>query len=74
MPIMALTQKESVFLQCARMILANQCPPERKHYLCMSQEDYIEDCTMCWSNYLWGLSTGSIDPYMVKRDVVGAAV
>ncbi len=66
MPVMALTQKESAFLQCAYMILADQCPPERKHYLCMKQEDDTGDCAQCWSNYLYGLGTGNIEPYKLR--------
>lgn len=62
MPGMILTHKEHEFLQCAHMILADQCPPDRKHYLCMKQEDDTGDCTQCWSNYLWGIGTGAIEP------------
>jgi len=68
---MMLTEKESAFLQCAHMILADQCPPDRKHYLCMKQEDDTGDCAQCWSNFLWGIGSDEIKLRKVKRDVVG---
>lgn len=44
------------------MILNDQCPPERKHYLCMQgEDDTARDCTQCWSNYLWGITFGTIE-------------
>ena len=49
---MMLTKKETAFLKCAHMILADLCPPEREHYLCMVSEDCTGDCTQCWINYL----------------------
>lgn len=52
---------EAAFRQCAFMILNDQCPPDRKHYLCMVSEDCTGDCTQCWSNYLWGLTMGTIE-------------
>ena len=60
MPAMILTEKEAAFLKCAHMILADQCPPEREHYLCMVSEDSTGDCAQCWINYLWGIGTGAI--------------
>ncbi len=57
-----ITMKEAAFRQCAFMILNDQCPPDRKHYLCAKEEDgIINDCTQCWSNYLWGLTMGVIE-------------
>ena len=57
-----MTLIEAAFQQCALMILHDECPPERKHYLCMQQEDdSINDCTQCWNNYLWGLTMGTIE-------------
>ncbi len=50
------TKKESALWDCARMILHDQCPPEREHYLCMKAEDDTPDCTLCWDNYLWGVA------------------
>lgn len=52
---------EAAFRQCAFMILHDQCPPDRKHYLCMVSEDCTGDYTQCWSNYLWGLTMGTIE-------------
>ena len=47
-----MTIKEAAFFQCAFMILHDQCPPERKHYLCMTEEDdSVQDCIQCWSRY-----------------------
>lgn len=62
MPPMIMTQKEYAFLECARMILFDQCPPERKHYLCMVSEDCTANCTQCWSDYLWKVGMGTIEP------------
>ncbi len=66
------TKKESALLKCARMILHDQCPPERKYYLCMKEEDDSTcDCTLCWNNYLWGVVSGVIEvPKEEKRAVV----
>ena len=55
-----MTITEAAFFQCANMILHDQCPPERKHYLCMMDDDDALDCTQCWSNYLWGIAMGTI--------------
>lgn len=63
-----MTMKEAAFQQCAFMILADQCPPDRKHYLCAIEEDDTDrDCTQCWSNYLWGLSMGTIELPEMKK-------
>lgn len=71
MPVMMLTQKEHAFMECARMILFDQCPPERKHYLCMVSEDCTADCTQCWSNYLWKVGMGTIElPKSGRRSAI----
>jgi len=63
-----MTITEAAFSQCAFMILFDQCPPDTNHYLCMKEEDdSIVDCTQCWSNYLWGLTMGTIEPYIENR-------
>lgn len=59
--ICRVTKKEVALLDCARMILFDQCPPDNKHYLCMKQEDDTPDCTLCWDNYLWGVIAGKIE-------------
>ena len=57
-----MTMKEAAFFQCAFMILHDQCPPERKHYLCMTEEDdSVQDCIQCWSRYLRDLTMGYIE-------------
>ncbi len=57
-----MTVKEVALQQCALMILNDQCPPDRKHYLCMQgEDDTARDCTQCWSNYLWGITFGTIE-------------
>lgn len=71
MSVAKLNQKECALLQCARMILADQCPPDRKHYLCLVQEDDTGDCTQCWNNFLWGLSVGNVNPCMFRFDNEG---
>lgn len=54
--------KEMVFWECAFMILRDQCPPDRKHYLCMQSEDDADgQCAQCWNNYLWGIMWGAIE-------------
>lgn len=67
-----MTITEAAFFQCAQMILFDQCPPESKYYLCMKDEDdSIRDCTQCWSNYLWGISIGTIKlPRPTRRATV----
>ena len=60
--VCVMTKKESDLHRCALMVLHDQCPPERKHYLCMMQEDDAAlDCAQCWSNYLWGIAAGTIE-------------
>jgi len=60
--IVRMTRKENALRQCARMILHDQCPPERKHYLCMKvEDDSCADCTQCWENYLWDLAAGAVE-------------
>ena len=56
-----MTKKESDLQRCAFMILRDQCPPDRKHYLCMVSEDCTGDCTQCWINYLWAIGEGSAE-------------
>jgi len=56
------------------MILRDECPPDRKHYLCMKQEDDTGDCSLCWSNYLWGIGSDEIKPRREKRDIVGVKI
>lgn len=57
-----MTKKEHALHKCARMILLDQCPPERKYYLCMKvEDDSAVDCTQCWDNYLWGLAAGTVE-------------
>lgn len=61
MACVVMTKKEFDLQQCAHMILFDQCPPDRKHYLCMaSEDDTALDCTQCWDNYLWGVAAGTI--------------
>ena len=63
-----MTMREIAFQQCAFMILNDQCPPDRQHYLCMQGEDDSDrDCTQCWSNYLWGIAMGKIEYSKTER-------
>ena len=65
------TKKESDLQRCAFMILRDQCPPDRKHYLCMKQEDDTGDCTLCWDNYLWGVIAGKSElPKEERRAII----
>lgn len=62
MACIAMTKKERNLHECACMILHDQCPPDRNHYLCMvSEDDTALDCTQCWDNYLWGVVEGTIE-------------
>ena len=67
MPIMSFTVKEAMLYKCAEMILFDECPPERKYYLCMVSEDCTGDCTLCWCNYLMGIGAGTIGPWKAER-------
>ena len=50
--VFRLTKKECDLLDCAHMILQDQCPPDRRYYSCMVSEDCTGDCIMCWYYYL----------------------
>ena len=67
--VLRLTKKECDLLDCARMILQDQCPPDSRHYLCLVSEDCTPDCTLCWINYMEGIAGDIIE--LPKR---GAAV
>lgn len=58
-----MTTAEDAFRQCALMILHDQCPPDRRHYMCMQEEDESIGfcCTQCWSDFLWELTNGTIE-------------
>jgi len=70
MAVMILTEKESALLKCAHMILADQCPPNRKYYLCMVSEDCTGDCTQCWLNYLWDIGADIVKPSRKKKEAI----
>lgn len=59
--VFCLTQKERALLECARMILQDQCPPQNRFYLCMVPEDDTPDCALCWSRYMEGIAGGAIE-------------
>lgn len=59
--VCAMTKKESEIHQCALMILNDQCPPDREHYLCMMGEDESLDCIRCWGDYMQGVAAGKIE-------------
>ena len=59
--VFCLTKKECDLLDCARMILRDECPPDRRHYSCMASEDDTPDCTLCWSNYMDGIAGDIIE-------------
>lgn len=68
-----MTLKEDAFRECALMILNDQCPPDRKHYLCMeSEDDAGGQCAQCWNNYLWGIMRGAIELPLPKGKKVTA--
>lgn len=58
--VVSMTDRERSLFRCAHMILLDQCPPEREHYLCMySEDDTAAECTLCWDNYLWNVVKGT---------------
>lgn len=61
MACIAMTKSSFSLYQCAKMILRDQCPPDRKHYLCMVSEDDTGDCATCWDKYLYGVAAGAIE-------------
>lgn len=65
--ICTMTKKEWDLQRCALMILEDQCPPDRAHYLCMVSEDCTGDCTRCWYNYLQGVAMGTIELPKIER-------
>lgn len=55
------TVTEGALLNCALMILNDQCPPDTQHYYCMKQEDDgVGDCVQCWQEYVWGIAAKTI--------------
>ena len=67
--VVKVTAKEAALERCALMILADQCPPDRKHYLCMRQEDDTADCGLCWRNYIEAVLAGAADPHKEMKGV-----
>ncbi|MCI8438947.1 MAG: hypothetical protein HFF73_05450 [Oscillospiraceae bacterium] len=68
-----MTIKECAFFDCARMILLDQCPPDRTHYLCMQSEDDADgQCAQCWDTYLWGIMQDAIELPLPKGKKVTA--
>lgn len=62
MTCIAMTRQTADIYQCARMILFDQCPPDREHYLCMmGEDDTVFDCTQCWDAFLQGVAAGTIE-------------
>lgn len=50
--------KNASMMQCAMMILNNQCPPDNRCYLCKQGEECEENCTECWSSFLFWVANG----------------
>lgn len=64
-------------LDCALMILGDQCPPEPQMQLCRMQEDDEDDtaCRCCWQQYLfWVVNGRRGDPYRHDRLYEGGMV
>lgn len=55
------TKKEADLQRCAFMILRDECPPDRAHYLCMKVDEDPDVCFGCWYNYLHGVAAGTIE-------------
>lgn len=61
-------QLQPDLLRCARLILNDECPPERHMQLCGMVEDHDGDCAHCWSCYLSYVANGRrYDPYAADR-------
>lgn len=43
---------------CALMILNDECPPDRRAYLCDHGEEPEDGCLRCWHNYLFFVANG----------------
>ena len=58
------------FYEIGLMILADQCPPDGKYYMCrMGCAGELDDvCARCWRLYMQhGASAGTSDPYRTDR-------
>lgn len=58
------------FYEIGLMILADQCPPDGKFYMCwMGCAGELEDvCADCWRHYMhYVASAGMSDPYRADR-------
>ena len=58
------------FYEIGLMILADQCPPDRKYYMCrMGCAGELDDvCARCWRLYMQHVaSAGTSDPYRTDR-------
>ena len=66
----AVTPHFPSFYQIGLMILADQCPPDGKFYLCrMGCAGELDDvCADCWRHYMhYVASAGLSDPYRADR-------
>lgn len=58
------------FYEIGLMILADQCPPDGKYYMCrMGCAGELDDvCARCWRLYMQHVaSAGTSDPYRTDR-------
>lgn len=63
-------QKDFSMYTLAIMILRDECPPDRRAYLCNHGEEDNDDtnCVRCWENYLLNAINGETGhPY--QRDL-----
>ena len=52
--------------RCAR----NECPKDKRAYLCMNGIEDEENCIKCWENYLEYIANGRTDhPYQYDLDL-----
>ena len=60
--------KDFTMLTLATMILHDECPPDRRAYLCNHGEEDNDDtnCTRCWQNYLlYAINGETGHPYQI---------
>ena len=63
-----MTNKEQLLFQAARQILQDQCPKDKKYYLCKKYNGEDEEirCMECWDNYLLAIINGEVDEWKSK--------
>lgn len=57
-------------LTAAQSCARNECPKDKRAYLCMNGIEDEENCIKCWENYLAYVANGRTDhPYQYDLDL-----